>query len=78
MAGNGTTHANRHILPGDGISPLSPFFVVKEGQMSKSQLKRDAFLKLVGAAGVALSAGASAFIPKRAAGADDLKIGVDE
>jgi len=46
--------------------------------MSKSQIKRDTFIKLVGAAGVALSAGAPAFIPKRAAGADTLKIGIDE
>ncbi len=46
--------------------------------MSKSRLNRDSFLKLVGAAGVALSAGAPAFIPQRAAGADTLKIGVDE
>jgi branched-chain amino acid transport system substrate-binding protein len=44
--------------------------------MSDSQLKRDSFLKLVGAAGVALTAGAPAFIPQRAAGADTLKIGV--
>jgi branched-chain amino acid transport system substrate-binding protein len=35
-------------------------------------------LKLVGAAGLAASAGAPAFIPKRAKGADTLKIGVDE
>ena len=44
--------------------------------MSKSQLKRESFLKLVGAAGVALTVGAPAFIPKRAAGADNIKIGV--
>ncbi len=45
--------------------------------MSKSHLKRDTFLKLVGAAGIA-AAGAPAFIPQRAKGADTLKIGANE
>ena len=45
--------------------------------MSESHLKRDTFLKLVGAAGIAVS-GAPVFIPKRAKGADTLKIGANE
>lgn len=44
--------------------------------MSESQLKRDTFIKLAGAAGIAAAAGAPAFIPKRAKAADTLKIGV--
>ena len=46
--------------------------------MSASQLRRDTFIKLVGAAGIAASAGAPVFIPKRAKGADNLKIGANE
>jgi branched-chain amino acid transport system substrate-binding protein len=46
--------------------------------MSESHLKRDTFIKLVGAAGIAVSAGAPAFIPQGAKGADTLKIGANE
>jgi branched-chain amino acid transport system substrate-binding protein len=45
--------------------------------MSESRLKRDRFIKLVGAAGIVVS-GAPAFVPKRAKGADTLKIGANE
>lgn len=46
--------------------------------MPEQRVKRNTFLKMVGAAGVALGAGAPAFIPKRSAAADAIRLGLVE